>query len=206
MVRHQDPWTFPPTPPSFYQSPDLPEFRSYWRLFQARAWSSKLNRCSHKANTIVRCPSSVSGRRWGRIDGWEKERNRLRRGWWDSRNAREVDGQTEREWKWNIVFFVCFLKCFTDDREDEDTTGQVVGVDKTHGPTQLCFCLLFYSTVLCRTLISQVPLLWNTHTHLKTIGPVELSYTGQAAKEDKVVSMLCSSYLCWRRHAAWAPC
>lgn len=29
---------------------------------------------------------------------------------------------------------------------------------------------------------------------------------GHAVKEDKVVSMFCSSYLCWRRHVAWAPC
>lgn len=163
MVRHQDPWTFPPTPPSFYQSPDLPEFRSYWRLFQARAWCSKLNRCSHKANTIVRCPSSVSGRRWGRIDGWEKERNRLRRGWWDSRNAREVDGQTEREWKWNIVFFVCFLKCFTDDREDEDTTGQVVGVDKVqHSSVFVCSSILQFSV---EHLFPRFPFS-ETHTHI----------------------------------------
>lgn len=46
-----------------------------------------------------------------------------------------------------------------------------------------------------------------THTHiithtLRTTGSVELSPPGQAVKKDKVVSMFCSSYLCWRRHAA----
>lgn len=40
------------------------ELRLYWRLFKGKGWASKLNRCSHKANTMVRCPTSVSVRRW----------------------------------------------------------------------------------------------------------------------------------------------
>lgn len=41
-----------------------------------------------------------------------------------------------------------------------------------------------------------------SHTHIPTTGAAELSPPGQTGNEDKVVSMLRSSYLCWRRHAA----
>lgn len=40
------------------------DFRLYWKLFKTKGWTSKLNRCSHKENTIVRCTTTVSGRRW----------------------------------------------------------------------------------------------------------------------------------------------
>lgn len=159
--------------------------------------------------------SNVCLREEVEIDWWIVEgKEKIGEGGGHMKKAREVDRWTDRWWERRIRKMLCRLSR-TRRTTGEKSVGAEPGDSSQHRhcPTHLHFLfpLLFYSSFFWGIFISQGSLLYPTHTHtithtLRTTGAVELSPLGQAVNEDKVVSMLCSSYLCWRRHAAWAPC
>lgn len=73
-----------------------------------------------------------------------------------------------------------------------------------HSPTHLHFAFCPSFQLFFGIFISPGSLFPHTHTHTGAERQAHLNFLpqGHAVKEDKVVSMFCSSYLCWRRHAA----
>lgn len=148
------------------------------------------------------------------IDWWIVEGKETTGGGGHMKKARVVDRWTDRWWECRILKMLSRLS-WTERTTGEKSvkTEPADNSQHRHCPTHLhfLFSLPFNSSFFFGIFISQGSLLYPTHTHtithtLRTTGTVELSPLGQAVNEDKVVSMLCSSYLCWRRHTAWAPC
>lgn len=160
----------------------------------------------------------MSGRRWGQIDG-----SRIRgggaggliaTGWGLPERGGGIDRRTDGRRERPILLKLCTLSMTRRTLTGKEKLLKAEPADKSHGrhsPTHLHSALcssfqLFFGIFISLRLDPDTHTRARVYTHAERQAHLNFLLQGHAVKEDKVVSMFCSSYLCWRRHVAWAPC